>query len=137
MTAFGSAPSPAVSFRLNPELAGSRWPAAASWPAMFVLACENRMDRKIAVPSEPPTCRKNVVDEVATPMSRGVDGVLHGQHDRLHVQAEAGAEDDHVEVGLPQRGVGADAGQQQQPDDEQRPTRSIGKILYRPVREVS
>ena len=32
---------------------------------------ENRIDRKTAVPSVPPIWRKNVADEVATPMSCG------------------------------------------------------------------
>ena len=42
-----------------------------SFAAMLEFALVNRIDRKIAVPSEPPTWRKKVTAEVATPMSRG------------------------------------------------------------------
>ncbi len=38
---------------------------------MLSPAVENRIDRNTAVPSVPPTWRKKVADEVATPISRG------------------------------------------------------------------
>ena len=37
---------------------------------MFAGITENRMDSSTAVPSVPPIWRKNVADDVATPMSR-------------------------------------------------------------------
>ncbi len=44
--------------------------AALAYCWLILLpACENRMDRKIAVPSVPPTERKNVEEAEATPMS--------------------------------------------------------------------
>ena len=44
--------------------------------------------------------------------------VLHGELDGLHVQAEADAEQRHVDVGAPQGRVGADGGQQEHRDDQ-------------------
>ena len=38
---------------------------------MLSVTVENRIDRNTAVPSVPPIWRKNVADEVATPMSCG------------------------------------------------------------------
>ena len=38
--------------------------------AILSPAVENTTDSKIAVPSVPPICRKNVTEEVVTPMSR-------------------------------------------------------------------
>ena len=43
--------------------------AARNAFAMFCCTLLNSIDRKTAVPSVPPSCRKNVADEVATPMS--------------------------------------------------------------------
>ena len=45
--------------------------AARNCSAMLPVTVLNTMDRKIAVPSVPPSWRKNVDDPVATPMSRG------------------------------------------------------------------
>ena len=60
---------------------------------------------KIATPNEPPIWRKNVADEVATPISRGEHGVLHGEHEHLHHDAEAEAEHEHAERDPPVRRV--------------------------------
>ena len=49
----------------NPAVGASR----ANALAMLPPTVENRIDRKTAVPSVPPTCRKNSAEAVATPMS--------------------------------------------------------------------
>ena len=69
---------------------GGRWPRPAC-SALPILSGSvvNRIDRNAATPIVPPIWRKNVTDDVATPISRGRDGVLHGQDDRLEVEAEA------------------------------------------------
>ena len=73
--------------------AGSLCEAVVSAPLIWSGRVENRTDRNTAVPRVPPIWRKNVTDEVATPISRGGDSVLHGQDERLHVAAEADAQD--------------------------------------------
>ena len=69
--------------------AGSVCAADVSASAILPGSVENRIEKKMAVPSVPPSCRKNVDDAVTTPMSRAGDGVLHREHQRLHAAAEA------------------------------------------------
>ncbi len=101
-----------------------------------VPALVNRIDRKIAVPSEPPTCRKNVTDDVATPMSRGSTEFCMASTMRLHVHARA------RDRTSPCRCRSATAGcRRRSRVSSSRPTTMrtdpmTGKILYRPVREV-
>ena len=47
------------------------WAARANASVILPPTVENSTDRKTAVPSVPPICRKNVADDVATPMSCG------------------------------------------------------------------
>jgi hypothetical protein len=49
----------------------------------------------------------------------GGHGVLHGEDEALHVQAESDAEDRHEDVGMPQRRVGAEGGQQAHADEHE------------------
>ena len=65
-------------------------------------------------PIVPPIERKNVTDEVATPICRHRHGVLHDQGEHLHEQPEPGAEDQDVDADDGQRRVRADAGEQHQ-----------------------
>ena len=53
--------------------AGSVRAADVIAAAMLPGSVENRIEKKMAVPSVPPSCRKNVDDAVTTPMSRAGD----------------------------------------------------------------
>ncbi len=64
------------------------------------------MAPKIATPNEPPTERKNVAVEVATPMSCGSRVVLDDEHEHLHHEPDADTDDEHVRGREP--GSGAD-----------------------------
>ena len=79
----------------------------------------NSTDRNTAVPSVPPICRKNVAEEVATPMSLGRHRVLDRQDQRLHVEPETETEQEGERVHPYDRGVDVDPGQQQHAGDQQ------------------
>jgi hypothetical protein len=72
----------------------------------------------MATPNEPPTERKKVAVDVATPISRGADVVLHDEHEHLHDEADADADDGHVHRREPRRGSDAEPRQQVHADDE-------------------
>ena len=67
--------------------------AAPNAAAMFFGRVLNRIDRKTATPSVPPICRKNVADDVATPMSRGETAFCTARIIGCMAVAEAEAED--------------------------------------------
>ena len=48
------------------------WNAACTFAGTLTASSLNSSDRNTAVPMVPPVARKNVADEVATPMSRAV-----------------------------------------------------------------
>ena len=109
LIASGSFDNPLVSLMFTFPAAAPETPAACRLCAMLLAAFENRIDRKIAVPSRTADLAEERHRRRGDAHVTRIDRVLHGQHDRLHVHAEPGTEHDHAQVGLPQRGVGADA----------------------------
>ena len=95
--------------------------AAACWAASgFVCAAwricsgisvpsrENRIDRNTAVPSVPPIWRKNVTDDVATPISRGETAFCTARMIGCMLKPSPRPISDHEQHEGPQRGVGVD-----------------------------
>ena len=86
------------------------------------------MAPKRATPNDPPTERKNVAVEVATPMLARLRVVLDDEHEHLHHEADADSDDRHVHGREPGRGSHAELREQEHPDDGTAvPT--IGKTL--------
>ena len=68
----------------------------------------NSTDRKTAVPSVPPICRKKVTDEVATPISRGLTAFCTARMTGWKLKPEPEAQQQHERHQRPHRGVGGD-----------------------------
>ncbi len=83
-------------------------------------AAVNRMDRNTAVPSVPPIWRKNVVDAVATPMSRGGIAFCTARVSGCMLPPRPQPTTSMISCGLPVRRVDPDPGQAADPDDHQR-----------------
>ena len=78
---------------------------------------------KIATPNAPPTERKNVAVEVATPMSCGRTSFWTTRIEHLHDEPDADPDDEHVDGGEPGGGPDLQPREQVHADDQDRGAR--------------